>query len=431
MSLSSGSTKKIKILFIYSSSSRQDENLRQGLESHLSTLKNSGVFMKWCKYPLDISHFYEDTNNHTFNILNTFDVVALLVNSQLISLIQNTTFSSTEIQHILQRGKQEEIVVVPLLMREVHGWEKVLGDFNPLPKSRIAVKKSSDTDGAFVNIAEGLEEIIDTIKQYHQNLHKYKQIFYTAIQEEYPLSPQALNTLIRIKQNFELKNKDIELVEQEIIVKTEQEYNQKLQRYKQEFFKIIRITNSVSEQNREKLKILQNDLSLKDEIVAIIENEVIENISLQPIRRLISYENQPSQRIVITTIVIIVAGLLGFCQSSSETEFTNLENQGQNKLDISVENIDYMKRANDHYGRKNYQAAIDNYTTAIRVYPDSAEAYENRGYVYDKNLRNQQQAIKNYQKAVTLYEKQGVKKKVKEMRHRLKRLQQKNPIFAN
>ena len=132
MSLSPGYTKNIKIVFIYSSSGRQDENLRQDLEKHLSTLKHSGVFMEWCKYPLDISHFSDDTNNHTFNILNTSDVVALLVNPQLISLIQNTISFYTEIQHILQRGKQEEIIVVPLLIRELHGWEKVLGDLNPL-----------------------------------------------------------------------------------------------------------------------------------------------------------------------------------------------------------------------------------------------------------------------------------------------------------
>ncbi|WP_375503202.1 hypothetical protein [uncultured Nostoc sp.] len=137
-------------------------------------------------------------HNHTFKILNISDVVALLVNPQLISLIQNPTSFSTEIQRILQRGKQEEIIVVPLLIREVHGWEKVLGNLNPLPKSRIAVKRSSDTDGAFRNIAEGLEEIIEKIKQYHQNLQEYREIFYTAIQDEYPLSTQTLNTLIKI-----------------------------------------------------------------------------------------------------------------------------------------------------------------------------------------------------------------------------------------
>lgn len=170
MSLSPGYSKNIKIVFIYSSSGRKDENLRQDLEKHLSTLKDSGVFIEWCKYPIDISHFSDDTNNHTFNILETSDVVALLVNPHLISLIQNTTLFSTEIQRILQRGKQEEIIVVPLLIREIYGWEKVLGDLNPLPKSRIAVKRSSDTDGAFHNIAKGLEEIIEklnnTIKIY-------------------------------------------------------------------------------------------------------------------------------------------------------------------------------------------------------------------------------------------------------------------------
>lgn len=458
-------TKNIKVVFIYSSSGRKDENLRQDLEKHLSTLKDSGVFMEWCKYPLDTSHFSDDTNNHTFNILNTSDVVALLVNPDLISLIQNRTSFSTEIQRILQRGKQEEIIVVPLLMREVHGWERVLGDLNPLPKSRIAVKRSSDTDGAFRNIAEGLEEIIEKIKKDYQNLQEYRQIFYTTIQDEYPLSTQTLNTLIKFKQKWELKNKDIELIEQEITAQVKQEHNQKLQRYKQEFFQIIRRGNSVSEQDRERLKTLQNDLSLKDEVVAIIENEVTKNISRQPILRLIGYENQAISVVITAIVIVVVSVLLGFCKYSPETQLTNLENQGQNKLKIAAKNIDYIKLGNEKYSQKNYQAAIkdytqaieiapknvngyiqrgyaqyyiqkyqaaiDDYTTAIRLSPDLADAYENRGFVYDKNLRNKQQAIKDYQKAATLYKKQGAKDKHKEMLSRLKRLQQKKSRFSN
>ncbi|WP_375503204.1 tetratricopeptide repeat protein [uncultured Nostoc sp.] len=214
------------------------------------------------------------------------------------------------------------------------------------------------------------------------------------------------------------------------------------------------------------MKTLQNDLSLKDEVVARIENEVTKNISLQPFRRLIGYDNQANISVVITAIVIVVvAALLGFCKYSPETQLTNLENQGQNKLKIAAKNIDYIKRGNDHYSQKNYQAAIkdytqaieiapknvnayiqrgyaqyyiqkyqaaiDDYTTVIRLYPNLGNAYNNRGFVYDKNLRNKQQAIKDYQKAATLYKKQGAKDKHKEMLSRLKRLQQKKPRFSN
>ncbi|MDF5740144.1 MULTISPECIES: tetratricopeptide repeat protein [unclassified Nostoc] len=401
MSLSPGSTKNIQIVFIYSCSSRQDENLRQDLDKHLSTLKDSGVFMQWCKYSLDTSHFSDHKNNHNFNILRTSDVVALLVNPQLISLIQNTTSFSTEIQWILQQGKQEEIIVVPLLIREVHGWEKVLDDFNPLPKSRIAVKKSSDTDGAFAKIAEGLEEIIEKLKQDYQKLQEYRQIFSTAIQKEYPLSAQTLNTLIRLKPNLEFKNKDIGVIEQEITAQAEQEYNQKLQRYKQEFFMIIPRSNSVSEQEREKLKTIQNDLNLKDKVVARIESEVTETIYTQPIQRLIGYENQATSNVIIAISVIVVAALLGFCNSFSETQFTNLENQGKNKLEINPKNIDYMKRGNDHYSQKNYQAAIKDYTQAIQIAPKNADAYIKRGH--NRHLiKDYQAAIKDYNQAIQI-----------------------------
>ncbi|MEH2397163.1 hypothetical protein [Nostoc sp.] len=68
------------------------------------------------------------------------------------------------------------------------------------------------------------------------------------------------------------------------------------------------------------MKTLQNDLSLKDEVVARIENEVNENIYRQPILRLIGYENKANISVVITAImIVVVAALLGFCKSSPET----------------------------------------------------------------------------------------------------------------
>lgn len=188
-------------------------------------------------------------------------------------------------------------------------------------------------------------------------------------------------------------------------------------------------------------------------------------ISYHFLNRIIRGTNVPTFSVGIATSVIVIAVLLRFCNSFPETQVTNLENLGQNKLEIPAENIDYIKRANDHYSLKNYQAAIkdytqaiqiapknvnayikrghaqyyikkyqiaiDDYTTAIRLSPDSADTYENRGFVYEKNLRNKQKAIKDYQKAATLYKKQGAKNDLKKMLDRLQRLQQKKPRFSN
>ena len=72
-------------------------------------------------------------------------------------------------------------------------------------------------------------------------------------------------------------------------------------------------------------------------------------ISYHFLNRIIRGTNVPTFSVGIATSVIVIAVLLRFCNSFPETHVTNLENLGQNKLEIPAENIDYIKRANDHY----------------------------------------------------------------------------------
>jgi len=132
-----------------------------------------------------------------------------------------------------------------------------------------------------------------------RNLERYEQEFRRAIKAEYPLSQPVQEGLKQLQQNLGLTIKDIERIKQPLLEQREaefrhqqeaerlrrqqeaerlqaerqreQEYQQKLQRYEQEFSRAIRASFPVDNYAREGLKNFQQALDLKDEYIARLE----------------------------------------------------------------------------------------------------------------------------------------------------------------
>jgi tetratricopeptide (TPR) repeat protein len=447
MSLFSGSAKNIQVVFLYSSY-RQDEKLQQQLKTHLSALKHTtGVSMEWCKDTSDAAKTSDiDNNNHIFKFLNIADVVMLLITPDFIHLLsENTNSLNTEIQKIFKRAIQGEITVVPVLMRQCHGWERVLGySLTTLPKNGKAVDGYSKKNEAFVEIAQGLEEIVEELKQYQQKLQKYRDSFSFAIKEEYPLSRETLNNLNQIKQRFSLKDKDVKLIEEKITVKAELEFNQKLERYRREVLLKILFHKTLSEQDRENLRTTQQHLKLTDSNVGIIEQQVIQANTFQHIQQIMGLEGGGNLITKIATVGLIATfgvGLVGFPNTSSEAQIEDFLKQGQLKLEQGnyqgaaqnfseaikhrPKNINaYIGRGNAYSFLKKYKSAVQDYTKVISLSPELSYVYMNRAVVRCTS-GDKKGAVQDYQKAANLYAKQGATNQQKEAGKRLKILQQK------
>ncbi len=199
--LLSKASNNIKITFV-SSSHRQDEIIRKKLDAHLSGLKDQSLSIKWYKYP---SHTTQSLDSNSFNDSNNLhndDVVALLVSPESLNIVQSTPSLYTEIRKILQLNQKEEIVFVPILIRQIYGWQAVLGNLAPLPSNGIAVDEKSwvSKGDAYVDIVKGIEEIIERLKEYRQKLQDYKNRVYTIFQHNYPPNPQTLDLLNNLKR---------------------------------------------------------------------------------------------------------------------------------------------------------------------------------------------------------------------------------------
>lgn len=215
--------KKIKVLFLYSQD-RQDEGLQKGLEEQLHELRWLDVESQWYKSQADSQ---ENWNNKIYEDIDRANLIVPLISASLL----NDTYL-IELIKIAKRRCEEKISLIPVLIRQTNGWQRILGDFTPLPSNGKAVNDKSwaNQDEAFVEIAGGIvEKVEELIKEhkYCQDLQEYEKRFYEAIQQEETLSDVTREQLNNFKRTRGLKDNDTSLIEEEVYRRKEQECKQK------------------------------------------------------------------------------------------------------------------------------------------------------------------------------------------------------------
>lgn len=268
MSFSSSSTKNIKILFAYSQNN-QDEKLRQALEEQLHLLNSLGVDTKWYKYQIETERDWED---EICKDLNRADLIVLLVSSTFRHELHEHW--NVPVKRATERYEQEEVTLIPVLLREVYGWQRVLGDLIPLPNNGIAIASSPNRDAAFVEVAQGIVEKVEELKEYQEKLQEYEQHFSEAIQREEPLSEYAREWLNNFKHTWNIKDRDTVLIEKTVTQRQKEYYQQNLQQYEQYLYAAIQQEYPLSNDTRDELKLQQDSLNIKDEDIARLEAEI-------------------------------------------------------------------------------------------------------------------------------------------------------------
>jgi hypothetical protein len=268
MSFSSSSTKNIKIFFAYSQH-RDDERLRQALKDHLHELRSLGVDSRWHKYQVEAAQDWED---EICEDINTADLTVILVSPSFL----NESCWDSPVNRAKERCEQEEVPLIPVLLRQVNGWERKLGDLAPLPSNGRAVndRNWANSDEAFVEIAQGIVEKVEELKEYQEKLQEYKQHFSEAIQREEPLSEYAREWLNNFKHTWNIKDRDTVLIENAVTQRQQEYYQQNLQQYEQYLYAAIQQEYHLSNDTRDELKRQQKSLNIKDEDIARLEAEI-------------------------------------------------------------------------------------------------------------------------------------------------------------
>jgi tetratricopeptide (TPR) repeat protein len=458
------SLKNIKIFVTYSPSI-QDEQLKLLLEKQLETLQNKNVTIYWYQHqkldnsdnldhsspnPIAFENIEEIEESNfslyeyeNFYQLQTADIIVLLVSGDFLALIKNQIDWNNEIGKLREKHQLGEIVAIPILVDRIQDWQKLLGNFDPLPKNGMPIQSWQNPDAAFTEIFQGIEEIVEEIRNYHERLQEYRYSFANAIREEFPLSNQALNDLNEIKNFLVLKKSDIELIETEIIAQAKQEHDYKIQQYQQElthFLENRKNSKRIALEDRRNLKLIQEYLGLKNEDTIKIEQSVLAKKTTRDIRNIFTTTYRYAVRIFAIALIITSAASITFflrlnannkaqrLVTQAEIKFKKGDYQGavtdfSQAINNQPQNIDaYIGRGNAFSYLKDYQAAIQDYTKVIDMPSESAIAYMNRAVVKctlgEKNAANH-----DYQKAAKIYKELGALNDMQKALERLNNLQ--------
>jgi hypothetical protein len=121
-------------------------------------------------------------------------------------------------------------------------------------------------------------EVLRPYQERLDNLHRYQQAFEAAVKHEYPLSNYVQSELEDLLEILGLRREDIDSVEQEIITRSQNErrdYQQKSQRYEEEFRRAVESEYPLSPHARNGLNDFQKSLGLKAEDVEKIELPIL------------------------------------------------------------------------------------------------------------------------------------------------------------
>ncbi|WP_375513626.1 SUMF1/EgtB/PvdO family nonheme iron enzyme [uncultured Nostoc sp.] len=123
------------------------------------------------------------------------------------------------------------------------------------------------------DIAAIESQITAEVEAYHQKLQDYQRLFFTATQQEYPLSKATRNNLRQQQQRLELTDVDVAPIEAQITTQIES-YHQKLQQYEQAFVKATQRQHYPDEVTQKQLQQTWQTLGLSEGDVRAIERRI-------------------------------------------------------------------------------------------------------------------------------------------------------------
>jgi tetratricopeptide (TPR) repeat protein len=149
---------------VFISYAREDEEYKSDLIKQLNLLERQGGIASWHDELLVAGEQWNET------IVKQIDVAHLIL-----LLISPDFFDSQYIQNVEMKRASErlengEVVVIPILVRNVHGWENVpfgklkLGQLNALPIGAQFIIESENQDKAFAEVAQGIQRVVEQLK---------------------------------------------------------------------------------------------------------------------------------------------------------------------------------------------------------------------------------------------------------------------------
>ena len=144
--------KPIRIFFSYA---HEDEKFRKELEKHLSFLKRSKKIIGWHDRRISAGANWEQEINDN---IDQAQVILMLISPDFI----NSDYCyETESIRALEKHNKGEALVIPIIIRPCLWTETPFQSLQALPTDGVPVSTSSNPDEAWLNVAQGLLEVVN------------------------------------------------------------------------------------------------------------------------------------------------------------------------------------------------------------------------------------------------------------------------------
>jgi internalin A len=148
--------KPVRLFYSYS---HKDEILRNELETHLKLLHRQGLIDTWYDRKIEAGHDWKQRINEN---LERADVILLLISADFIA---SEYCYEKEMTQALERHKKKEARVIPVIVRDVNWKRAPFANLQALPKDGLAITKWSDRDSAWRNVSEGIEKVVEELRE--------------------------------------------------------------------------------------------------------------------------------------------------------------------------------------------------------------------------------------------------------------------------
>jgi len=155
MMINEHKTKPAPPLSAFISYAHEDELLRQQLEIHLSLLRRQGLIAEWHDRKIIAGgEWASDIDEH----LESAALILLLISPDFLA---SDYCYSIEMQRALERHKNDEVQVIPILLRPAD-WEGApFMHLQCLPRDAKSITEWENRDAAFREVARGIRAAIE------------------------------------------------------------------------------------------------------------------------------------------------------------------------------------------------------------------------------------------------------------------------------
>lgn len=257
---------------VFISCAQEDEELSRKLVSHLARLQHEKLVTICTSY--DIGAGLE-TEHVISQQIESVDVILLLISASYLGSPSGSRNRLNQLQRALQRYKDGNARVIPVLLRPCDSYEALLADLKPLPDSRIPVTATgSNEDQAFENIARGIRRTVNELNETHlqRKLTAYEQLFYEASRQGAP--PGRMSSVRLQGQSLGLKNEDLDKVQENVFAFIEAEDRERLDQYEQKFTSVAWENYPLSQETIEELIEDGYELGLKDDELRSLSDRI-------------------------------------------------------------------------------------------------------------------------------------------------------------